>query len=87
LNKIHPPRYRKEWDQFVPNLSYMKALNIPHDMKIVLVSASQSNLYKYQEEIVSGFNNAIHVELEGSHYIQRDHPDLITEYIKALIIN
>jgi pimeloyl-ACP methyl ester carboxylesterase len=86
LNKIHPPRLRKEWNQFVPNLEYMKNLNIPHDLPIILVSASQTNLYQYQEKIISGLSKAIHVELVGAHYIHRDHPDLIIGYIKDLLI-
>ena len=82
----HKPIYRKEWYQLIPNLAYMKDLNIPPDLPVILVTASQSQWYQYHEAIISGLHNAYHVELEGGHYIHRDHPGLIIEYIKDLII-
>ena len=85
LNRVHPPRLRKEWNQFVVNLDYMKNLKIPSDLPIILVSASQTNLYQYQDKIISGLSKAIHVKSEGTHYIYRDHPDLIIGYIKNLL--
>ena len=80
-----PPRYRKEWHQFVPNLEYMKNLHIPKDLPIILVSASAWNWYKYQSKILAGFENTKHIELEGQHHIYKDHPDLIVEYIRELL--
>jgi pimeloyl-ACP methyl ester carboxylesterase len=80
----HAPKYRKEWYQFIPNMAYMKNLKIPGDLPIILVSASESNWYKYHTKIISGFKNARHIVLTGGHYIHRNHPDLIVEYIKEL---
>jgi hypothetical protein len=63
---------------------YMKNLNISNDLPIILVSASETNWYKYQKEIIVGFKNARHIELTGGHYIHINHPDIIVSYIKEL---
>jgi hypothetical protein len=78
------PKYWKEWFQFIPNMVYMKNLNISEDLKIILVSASESNWYKYQKEQISGLKNARQIELTGGHYIHKNHPDLIVKYIREL---
>ena len=65
---------------------YMKNLNMSKDLPIILVSASKSNWYKYHKKIITGFKNARIIELEGGHYIHRDHPDLILKYIKELTL-
>jgi pimeloyl-ACP methyl ester carboxylesterase len=80
----HAPKYWKEWYQFIPNMVYMKNLNISEDLPIILVSASESNWYKYHEKIITGFKNARHVELVGGHYIHIKYPDLTVKYIKEL---
>lgn len=80
----HAPKYWKEWYQFIPNMVYMKNLNISKDLPVILVSATESNWYKYHEKIIAGFKNARHIELAGGHYIHRNHPDLIVKYIKEL---
>jgi pimeloyl-ACP methyl ester carboxylesterase len=80
----HAPKYWKEWHQFIPNMVYMKNLNISKNLPIILVSATESNWYKYHERIIAGFKNARHVELAGGHYIHMNHPDLIVGYIKEL---
>lgn len=79
------PRYRKEWVEFVPNLAYMKNLNIPRDLPIILVSASAWKWARYQKKMLAGFENCRQIELEGQHHIYRDHPDLIIGYIKELL--
>jgi pimeloyl-ACP methyl ester carboxylesterase len=81
----HAPKYAKEWVQFIPNMVYMKNLNIAKDLPVILVSATQTNWFKYHEKILTGLNNARHIELTGGHYIHRDHPGLIIGYIKDLI--
>jgi hypothetical protein len=82
-----PLKYRKEWYQFVPNLDYMNNLNIDRHLPVILVSATAWNWYSYHEDILVGFENSRHVELEGEHHIFKDHPDLIIEYIKELLNN
>ena len=77
-------RYWKEWYEFVPNMKYMKDLNIPIDLPVILVSASAWNWYNYQKEIIVGLKNTKHIELDGQHHIYKDHPQLIIEYIKTL---
>jgi pimeloyl-ACP methyl ester carboxylesterase len=79
-----PKRYRNEWYQFVPNMVYMRDLNIPIDLPIILVSASAWKWFDYQKHIIDGFENARQIELEGQHHIFKDHPDLIVEYIREL---
>ncbi|MCJ7449153.1 MAG: alpha/beta hydrolase [Bacteroidales bacterium] len=79
-----PEKYRKEWYQFVPNLDYMKNLNIDSHLPIILVSATAWNWYKYHEDILVGFENSKHIELEGEHHIFKNHPDLIIKYIHEL---
>jgi pimeloyl-ACP methyl ester carboxylesterase len=79
-----PKKYRNEWYEFIPNLEYMRNLDIRADLPIVLVSATAWNWYKYHEKIIAGFENARHTELEGEHHIYKDHPDLIVRYIKEL---
>jgi pimeloyl-ACP methyl ester carboxylesterase len=78
------PKYWKEWFRFIPNKAYMKKLNISNDLHIILVSATESNWYKYQKEQIKDLNNARQIELTGGHYIYRDHPDLIVKYIREL---
>ncbi|MCX6255739.1 MAG: alpha/beta hydrolase [Bacteroidia bacterium] len=80
----HAPKYWKEWHQFILNMVYMKNLNISKNLPIILVSATESNWYKYHEKIIAGFKNARHVELAGGHYLHINHPDLIVGYIKEL---
>ena len=77
-------KYRKEWYQFIPNMKYMKNLKIPEDLPITLVSATAWEWYKYHKDILTGFNNTKHVELDGEHHIFKNHPGLIIEYIKEL---
>ena len=79
-----PKKYRNEWYQFISNLEYMRDLDIPADLPIVLVSATAWEWYKYHEKIIAGFENARHIELEGDHHIYKNHPDLIVKYIKEL---
>lgn len=85
LNRTkHAPKCWKKWYQFVPNLVYMKNLNISKNLPFILVSASESNLYKYQEKIMAGFKNTRHIELAGGYYLRIKYPDLIIKYIKEL---
>lgn len=81
----HAPKYSKEWFSFIPNMVYMKNLKIPDNLPVILVSASESGWYKYQKEILKGLNNTKQIELKGGHYIHRDHPDLIIQFIKKLV--
>ena len=79
-----PPKYRKEWYYFIPNLEYMNTLTIDSNLPVILVSATAWNWYKYHEDILTGLKNARHIELEGEHHIFKNHPDLIIQYIKEL---
>jgi pimeloyl-ACP methyl ester carboxylesterase len=79
-----PPEYRKEWYQFIPNLDYMNDLRIDRNLPVILVSATAWGWYKYHEDIIKGFNNATHYELEGQHHIFKDHPAEIIGYIREL---
>jgi pimeloyl-ACP methyl ester carboxylesterase len=79
-----PKKYRQEWYQFIPNLEYMNDLNIDKHLPIILVSATAWKWYKYHEDILVGFDNSKHIELEGEHHIFKNHPDLIINYIKEL---
>ncbi len=78
-------RYWKEWEEFIPNLTYMNDLNIPENLPIILVSASAWEWYKLHNEIIEGFKNVEHVELEGEHHIFKDHPQEIIRYIEKLV--
>jgi pimeloyl-ACP methyl ester carboxylesterase len=80
-----PKRYRKEWYQFIPNLAYMNDLSINKHLPIILVSATAWKWYKYHEDILAGFDNSRHVELEGEHHIFKNHPDLMIKYINELL--
>ncbi len=80
-----PKRYRKEWYQFIPNLAYMNTLTIDNQLPVILVSATAWNWYKYHEDILVGFENARHIELEGEHHIYQYHPDKIINYINELL--
>jgi pimeloyl-ACP methyl ester carboxylesterase len=79
-----PKEYRKEWYQFIPNLEYMKNLNINKQLPVTLVSATAWHWYKYQKDIITGFINSKHIELEGEHYIFKYHPALTVTYIREL---
>jgi pimeloyl-ACP methyl ester carboxylesterase len=81
----HKPKYRKEWLEFIPNMAYMKNLNIPPYLPVILVSSSEWNWYKYHEKILAGFKNARHIELVGGHYIHIAHPDSTVIYIRELL--
>ena len=66
----------------------LKKLNIPHNPPIILVSVVHPNNDKYlecQREIISGYNNAVQIKLERTHYIYGDHHDVIIKYIKDLL--
>ena len=80
----HAQKYSKEWFQFIPNIEYMKDLKISGELQVILVSARGTNWYKYQSKIITGLKNARQVELKGSHYIHRDHPEQTVKYIKEL---
>jgi pimeloyl-ACP methyl ester carboxylesterase len=82
-----PEKYRKEWYQFIPNLAYMNELKINKQLPVILVSATAWNWYKYHEDILSGSENAVHIELEGDHHIFINHPDSTVKYINKLISN
>jgi pimeloyl-ACP methyl ester carboxylesterase len=79
-----PKKYRKEWYQFIPNLVYMDSLNIDKHLPVILVSATAWNWYKYHEDILAGFENSKHINLEGEHHIFKYHPELIVKYINEL---
>jgi pimeloyl-ACP methyl ester carboxylesterase len=80
----HAPKYAKEWFQFIPNMVYMKNLNIPKDLPVVLLSATGQGWFKYHKSILTGFTNARHFELEGDHYVHRNHQAQTINYIKEL---
>ena len=77
-------QYRKEWYEFISNMKYMDSLNIRKDLPIVLVSATAWEWYKYHKDIVTGFINATHIELEGDHYVFQKYPELMVRYIREL---
>lgn len=79
-----PPEYRKEWYEFISNLAYMDDLQIDKNLPVILVSATAWKWYRYHEDILDGFNKSRHIELEGDHHIFKDHPGLITDYVKQL---
>ncbi|MGE5406935.1 MAG: alpha/beta fold hydrolase [Methanosarcina sp.] len=81
------PRYRKEWVEFIPNMVYMHDLKIQKELPVILVSATQTNWYRYQKRQISGFNNARQVELKGIHHIYKDYPTETIGYIRELIKN
>jgi pimeloyl-ACP methyl ester carboxylesterase len=81
-----PERFRKEWYQFIPNLAYMDELHINIQLPVILVSATGWGWYEYQKDILTGFENAMHIELEGEHHIFKSHPGLIISYIKELLL-
>lgn len=78
-------RYWQEWYQLIPNLKYMESLAIPANLPVILVTASTSDWFGVHEEIIAGFSNARHIELDGGHHIYKDHPELIVNYIYQLI--
>lgn len=78
------PQYRKEWYQFIPNMVYMKDLNLSPDLHLIILSASESKWYKYHKKIITGMRNGKVIELTGSHYIHRQYPELTIRYIKEL---
>lgn len=79
------PRYWKEWDAFIPNMIYMKDLNIPPDMPVILVSATETNWFKYQKKQLAGLKNSRQILLTGSHHIYKDHPDTVVSLIRELL--
>ena len=81
-----PEKYRKEWYQFIPNLVYMTDLKISKQLPVILVSATEWKWYKYHEDILKGLENSKHIELQGGHYIFRNHPDSTIKYINELLI-
>jgi pimeloyl-ACP methyl ester carboxylesterase len=82
-----PARYRNEWYHFIPNLAYMNDLKIDKDLPVILVSATAWKWYRFHEDILAGFNNSQHIELEGDHHIFKNHPGLTVKYIRELINN
>jgi pimeloyl-ACP methyl ester carboxylesterase len=80
-----PEKYRKEWYRFIPNLAYMDSLKMDKQLPIILVSATAWNWYEYQKEILSGFENSTHIELDGEHHIFNNYPDSTINYIKELV--
>lgn len=83
----HAPKYSKEWLQFIPNMVYMKDLHISEDLPVILMSASETNWYKYHKKIILGLKNARIVQLKGGHYIHRNYPDLTIKYIRELTLH
>ena len=83
----YPEKYRKEWYYFMSNIKYMDSLTIDNQLPVILVSATAWNWYKFQQDIITGYKNARHIELEGEHHIFNNHPDLIIQYIHELITN
>jgi pimeloyl-ACP methyl ester carboxylesterase len=82
-----PEEYRKEWLTFIPNLAYMNDLKINSQLPVILVSATAWKWYKYHEDILVGYENSKHIELEGDHHIFINHPDLTIMYINELLKN
>jgi len=78
------PQYWKEWDAFIPNMIYMKDLEIPADLPVILVSATETNWYKYQSRQLKGLKKSRQILLTGSHHIYKDHPGMTVSYIKEL---
>ena len=78
------PQYWKEWDAFLQNMKYMNGLNIPSELPVILVSASETNWAKYQKKQLDGLKNSRQVLLNGKHHIYKDYPELTVSYIKEL---
>ncbi|MFH0760856.1 MAG: alpha/beta hydrolase [Bacteroidota bacterium] len=88
IQNSREPRYRKEEDQTFNNLAYLKDLHIRQDLPIIMISVVHENgddYPKYKEEILSGFNHARQIIVEGTHYVHRDYPKLVIRSIKELI--
>ena len=77
-------KYWNEWFEFIPNMVYMKNLKLTEDLPVILISATESNWYKYQKRQIADLKNAKQIELIGSHHIYKDHPDSIVKYIREL---
>lgn len=78
------PRYWKEWDAFLPNMIYMKDVHIPENLPVIVVSATETNWFKYQKRQLEGLKNSRQILLNGSHHIYKDHPDKIVSLIREL---
>lgn len=78
------PQYRKEWYQFIPNMVYVNDLKIPETMPVILVSATETNWFRFQSKQIEGLKNARQVELKGKHHIYKEYPELIVKYIREL---
>ncbi|HPG41608.1 MAG TPA: alpha/beta hydrolase [bacterium] len=83
--RSRPRGQQQEWEEFLPNMEYMRNLKIPEQIPVILISASAWEWYKYHKKIIKGHKNSKHVELTGSHYIHQDHPDKTIQYIKDLL--
>ena len=79
------PQYRKEWYEFIPNLSYMDSLKINPNLPVILISGSAWNWKEYQQQMIKNYNDARLEVWEGTHYAHIEHADSTVERIKELV--
>jgi pimeloyl-ACP methyl ester carboxylesterase len=82
----HAKKYWKEWFEFIPNMHYMDNLNISPDLPVILVSATESDWYKYHEKILKGLKNTRHIKMEGDHYVHIKNSRETVKFIRELVI-
>ena len=80
------PKYRNEWNAFIPNLAYMDSLNIRASLPVIIISCADWNWEKYQQKIIDGMTDARLEVWKGSHYTHIEHPDSTIRCIRELVM-
>lgn len=74
-----------EWDYLYSNRKYM--YDIETSIPVIVLSSSEGNMAKYHKQIYEKWENSKIVEVDGSHFIHNEHPEMIVEYIKAILFD
>ncbi|MGI9531049.1 alpha/beta fold hydrolase [Lutimonas sp.] len=76
---------KQEWEHYLKNRKYVQEKAVSDTIPMTIVSATQWDFYSYHSGIMNKNENSKHLQVEGSHDIHQEKPDLIRELIQELI--
>lgn len=76
---------KREWESYLDNREYIQGVVISDDIPLIVVSATQWDFYNYHGELMNKNKHSKHLQVEGSHDIHQERPDLMIDLIIELI--
>lgn len=75
---------KNEWNNYLDNRKFVQQ-KISDEIPIIILSATQWNFFEFHKSIVNKNLKSKHIQIEGSHDLHHEKPELILKYAKELM--